>query len=71
VQPSEITKAEEKGKSLISFFNSLEFRELCLTPGDLPEVKELKKAIQSVFSDVFAAQQRSGWCTCQKMLRRQ
>ena len=51
VQPSEIAKAEEKGKILISSFNSLEFRELCMSPKNLPSVEDLRMTIQTIFSD--------------------
>ena len=50
VEPSEIAEAEEKGKSMVSHFNSLEFREACLDPENLPDVEELSKLVKDVFS---------------------
>ena len=51
VEPSEITVAEEKGKKLINHFNSLEFRELCLSPENLPKPKDLSKSINDLFKE--------------------
>lgn len=50
VQPSEITEAEAKGKNMISLFNSLEFRESCLSPETLPTIKELSKLAKKIFN---------------------
>jgi uncharacterized tellurite resistance protein B-like protein len=50
VQPSEISEAEEKGKDMISHFNSLEFRESCLSPETLPTVDELSKMMKAIFN---------------------
>jgi len=50
VQPSEITEAEAKGKNMISLFNSLEFREACLSPETLPTIKELSKLAKKIFN---------------------
>ena len=49
VQPSEIAEAEEKGKKMISYFNSLEFRESCLSSETLPTVDALTKLVKEVF----------------------
>ena len=51
VKPSEIAVAEEKGKKLINHFNSLEFRELCLSPENLPKTKDLSKLINDLFKE--------------------
>lgn len=51
VEPSEITEAELKGKEMISNFNSLEFRELCLSPDTVPDTAELNKLAKNIFSD--------------------
>ena len=51
VQPSEIAEAEEKGKKMISYFNSLEFRESCLSPETLPTVNALTKLVKEVFNE--------------------
>lgn len=50
VEPSEIAEAEEKGKNMISHFNSLEFREACLNPEALPNVTDLSQTIKEIFS---------------------
>ena len=50
VQPSEISEAEDKGKNMVSHFNSLEFRELCLSSEPLPTVSELSKMMKEIFS---------------------
>lgn len=50
VQPSEISEAEDKGKNMVSHFNSLEFRELCLSSETLPTVSELSKMMKEIFS---------------------
>ena len=51
VQPSEIAEAEEKGQNMITHFNSLEFRELCLAPERLPGTEDLSKMVKDFFSD--------------------
>ena len=51
VEPSEIAEAELKGKEMIANFNSLEFRELCLTPDTLPDAAELTSLSKKIFSD--------------------
>lgn len=51
VQPSEIAEAEEKGQNMITHFNSLEFRELCLAPERLPGTEDLSKMVKGFFSD--------------------
>ena len=51
VQPSEIAEAEEKGQNMITHFNSLEFRELCLEPERLPGTEDISKMVKDFFSD--------------------
>jgi Zn-dependent protease with chaperone function len=51
VEPAEIADAEAKGKKLVSYFNSLEFREACLSPKTLPSVSHLSKLAKEVFND--------------------
>lgn len=51
VQPSEILEAEEKGTNLVSYFNSLEFRESCLSPETLPRIEDLSTMVKDVFSE--------------------
>ena len=36
---------------MISNFNSLEFRELCLSPDTVPDTAELNKLAKNIFSD--------------------
>ena len=56
VQPSEIAEAEDKGKKMISHFNSLEFRESCLSPETLPTVGALTKLMKEVFNEKNVSQ---------------
>jgi hypothetical protein len=56
VQPSEIAEAEEKGKKMISHFNSLEFRESCLSPETLPTVDALTELVKKVFNEETVGQ---------------
>lgn len=51
VELSEIEEAEKIGEEILPYFNTLEFRELCLNPNNLPNIDSFSEALASLPND--------------------
>jgi len=51
IDPNEIAVAEGIGQKLFEDFDSVEFREYCNDPDQIPDVAELSKAMREVLED--------------------